>query len=52
MKVFTLIFSTLSLVAVSQSMAVVGEAHMATQKRGVCPAGTAQVGQTKGYHDE
>jgi hypothetical protein len=52
MKFFSLLFSTLSLVAVSQAAAVVAERDMATQHAGVCPAVTAQVGKTKGYHDE
>lgn len=52
MRFFTFIFSTLSLVAVSQAAAVVAEEHMATQHAGVCPPGTAQAGSNKGYHDE
>ncbi|KAE9976616.1 hypothetical protein EG328_000288 [Venturia inaequalis] len=52
MKFLTLVFSTLSLLTATQAMAVVGEAHMATEKRGICPAGTAQAGESKGFHDE
>ena len=52
MKFLSVLFSVLSIVAFSQAAAVVAEKDMATQHAGVCPAGTAQVGKTKGYHDE
>ncbi|TID15246.1 hypothetical protein E6O75_ATG08499 [Venturia nashicola] len=52
MKFLTLLFSTLSLLTATQALAVVAEEHMATERNGVCPAGTAQVGKTKGFHDE
>jgi hypothetical protein len=52
MKFLSLLFSTLSLVAFSQAAAVVAERDMATQNVGVCPAGTAQAGKNKGFHDE
>jgi hypothetical protein len=52
MKFLSILFSTISLVSFAQAAAVVAERDMATQHVGVCPAGTAQVGKTKGYHDE
>jgi hypothetical protein len=52
MKFLSVLFSAISLVAFAQAAAVVAERDMATQHVGVCPAGTAQVGKTKGYHDE
>ena len=52
MKFLSILFSALSLVAFAQAAAVIAERDLATQHVGVCPAGTAQIGKTKGYHDE
>jgi hypothetical protein len=52
MKFLSVLFSALSLVAFSQAAAVVAERDMATQHVGFCPAGTAQAGKNKGFHDE
>ncbi|QDS74941.1 hypothetical protein FKW77_004506 [Venturia effusa] len=52
MKFLALLFSALPLAAVSRAMAVIEEAHIATEKRGLCPPGTAQAGANKGFHDE